>query len=215
MRSSISFLGSCLATLPLLACAMDDPPLTASGYTAEEEAIFRVESCVRGGMPKEVQFITDGSPPSLADQASIDSAAVVAVSAALDAQIGALLADAAGQVWNGASGIDEAEKFEDLLFDFHRAIVATAPQRMALAFCGDQEQVGEAIASTLASWFDRALQPTNESDAMRRWLTSIGPRGTAFGAAFLQLAVSLRLAGIDYELEELARGFKRFAAASG
>lgn len=214
MRSSLCILGFCLTMLPLFACAVDDQPRTALAYTADEEAILRVESCVRGGMPKEVQFVIEGSPPSLARQASIDTAEVIAVAEALDAQIAAVLADAAAQAWKDVKGTDDPDRFEALLIGFHRTVVATTPQRMALTFCGDQEQVGEAIASAITSWFDRALQPTDESDAMRRALMNIGPRGTTFGAAFLQLAVSLRLAGIDYELDDLARGFRKFAAAS-
>jgi hypothetical protein len=212
MKAAMCVLGIFAATLPLSACAANpDVQLPPSGYPAEEEEFFRIESCVLGGLPKEVQFVTDGSPPLIVHHAALDAKAVLAVAASVDPQIAALLREAANHAWEKASKDRGAPDFEELLFDFDQAVVERAPKRLTLTFCGDQEQVGRSIATAITGWFARALQATSDNAAMKRWLDSLGERGVSFGASLLEIAVALKLANIDYSLESLSRGFEEFA----
>jgi hypothetical protein len=194
----------CCAVLLMGACACGAQP---SHYAEQEAYLYRVQSCVAGQMPLEVNYIVDGNPPSLR-RVALSLADVDSVIEKLDSVVAGIMKDAMLLAW-GDSSADSllahgtSGQLQNLSTHFDDQMTDLASHRMSIYFCGQRDDVGGAFFSYLSDYFDRSF--SRSGDINFDWLDGVKLRRSHF----LMIVVALRLAEIDFDLDDLLATAKR------
>ena len=166
---------------------------------------YRVTSCVRGGMPMEVQFVVDGNPPRL-NGVELTMIEVDRFLAKIDGKVASLLRGAGLSVSNKFPGI-RAGKYsgQELEANLSGAIASHASEVFGLSFCGDKDSIGDAVLADLSMYFSRSYGYGNGKYSA--WFNKLKPGARNHATGILMLAVALRLAKVDYDIHTLLLSF--------
>lgn len=173
--------------------------------TANEDTASRTTSCVRGGLPMEVQFDVSRNPPKFVGPV-FDIQAIDVLTDKLDARIAHLLKMSVLEAWNSAdkeNGKLSKKSFARLRADLIGEIVERAPKALGIWFCGEATSVGNAAFAAIIEYFARSV----ELDGGRTptWLSQLDQSVQSQGASIVMMAVALRLANIDFDPMTLVR----------
>jgi hypothetical protein len=173
-----------------------------------ETEINRTNYCVQGGLPREVQFFDEANPPSL-NGAIFDVRDLDRISDLLDSSIASLLRESMVSAWQSEQvetaswNLDFARQLES---SFAIEFIKRAPKRLNVEFCGDAKSVGDAVFTALATYFGRSVE-IDEDGRPPPWLARHGKSAIDRRAAIVMIAVSLRLAKIEFDLNEFVAAF--------
>ena len=173
-----------------------------------ESEISRTSYCVQGGLPKEVQFYDEANPPSL-NGPIIDVRDLDRISGVLDSSIASLLRESMTSAWKSKQvepvlwNLDFVQQLES---SFAIELMRRAPKRLNVEFCGDAKLVGDVVFAALVVYFGRSVE-IDEHGRPPSWLERYGRFAIDRRAALVMIGVSLRLARVDFDLEELVAAF--------
>jgi hypothetical protein len=116
-----------------------------------------------------------------------------------------LLKDSVAAAWQQTYG-DQAipwsiERSRELAEVFVVEIAERAPESLGIRFCGRPERVGNAAYASVIEYFMRAVQL--DGGRPPGWLAHA--QAPSSGGIIVMLAVSLRLANIEFEPEQLVQ----------
>lgn len=167
-----------------------------------EDEFWRTTFCVAGKLRMEVQFSLADNPVRLGgDRFGLSE--VDRISEQVDIKIAALLKDSATAAWQQTYGNQATQWSNQLTNELAEALVveiaARAPKSLGIGFCGSSVQVGNAAYAAIFGYFSRAVQLENG-----RWPIWLA-HAQSKGGIVVMLAVSLRLAKIDFDTGKLVQ----------
>lgn len=194
-----------LITLVMQASLMGCSMPVVSGEVpdaASENEFWRTTYCVAGGLPKEVRFSLADNPVRLEGD-SFDLSEIDRISEQVDIKVANLLKDSAAAAWRQTHGDQAAQWSSERTNELAEALVveiaARAPKSLGIGFCGSHDQVGNAAYAAIVGYFSRAVQL--ENGHWPSWLAHAQSKG----GIVVMLAVSLRLAKIEFDTEKLVQ----------
>jgi hypothetical protein len=187
-------------------CASVSTPAKPFAQAGENE-LSRLRFCVRGGLPIEVQFALPDNPVKLHD--SFDMHAVDLIASKVDPHIAKLISEAMLDAWKQIAPRKAkwTRQFVQLIENEHNLKISErAAKVMQLEFCGAPDQVGSQIFIEIGEYFYRSVQHRAD-EAAPQWLKRFGDAGPGNGRRIVMLAVSLRLANIEFDPQDLVSAF--------
>jgi hypothetical protein len=168
-----------------------------------EDEFNRTTSCVRGGLPMEIQFSLPDSPrKAKGDTLTLEM--VDDVLEKLDGKVKLLLSQSARAVWNrsgsteGTAGF-HAGSIKALTDEFLGEVAERAPETLGVDFCGSRDDVGSAAEAAILDYFGRAL--TLEGGSNPNWIVSMSDPSR--GQSILMFAAGLRASLIKFDPKSL------------
>jgi hypothetical protein len=159
---------------------------------------------VRGGLPMEIRYVPQDNPTLISGD-TINLEAIDKIVEQLDWEISSLLKDSMIRAWELASEknkIGSNAFINQLQIEFYGEIVERAPKKMNLEFCGNTNSVGSAVFASTADYFSRTTRLQDGSNPV--WLKKLGASSQNKGTTIVMLAVGMRLAGKDFDPDQLA-----------
>lgn len=175
------------------ACSTHSKTLHKKNEIAELDEFNKINACVLGNLPMEIQFPLTGI--HLVDRNTFQQGDVEKIAKKLDAKITGLLKLALDSSVRGLKiekGNLNRQETRELAMNFWFYLIEKAPKRLNIEYCGDPNSVGSQIAASLVGYFGRSC--TDDQGNPPLWTTTSERTPNKCGY-LLMLAVALENSG--------------------